>query len=136
MNIPKTFVNPDQEKIYHLWHICTKCFKVYDHSQASWNKQKYSLCCRESENIVSFSTDIKNVPNLTLLTEDEIKNALGTAVENITQEKLNEAVPEIFRLCKSLEYVALQGYIHDNFRLRSVHELIAVFRYVILSKKD
>ena len=32
------------DKIYHEWHYCPICYKVFDHSQGTWDTYKGEHC--------------------------------------------------------------------------------------------
>ena len=48
--------NPDENKIYHVWHFCKVCGQTWSHSQASFNSMKRYKCC--PDNLETVSTDI------------------------------------------------------------------------------
>ena len=33
-----------RDKIYHVWHYCPICYKVFDHSQGTWDTYKGEHC--------------------------------------------------------------------------------------------
>jgi len=40
----KRLINPDQNKIYHVWHYCVKCGKTWTHSQGDFDSLKKHEC--------------------------------------------------------------------------------------------
>ncbi len=54
--------NPDKQKVYHVWHYCRKCFKVYTHSQNDFNELKKRECCSDPAYLVTISTKMNRVP--------------------------------------------------------------------------
>jgi hypothetical protein len=45
-------------QIYHVWHYCPKCRKVFDHSQGTWNEYKGEHCGVEWKDV---STKIESL---------------------------------------------------------------------------
>ena len=60
--------NPDENKIYHVWHFCKVCGQTWNHSQSSWNSLKRYKCC--NDNLESVATDISFQP-VTIIESDE-----------------------------------------------------------------
>jgi len=56
---------------YHIWHYCSKCGRVFDHSQGTWNQYRGECC----------GVDWKSVPAEAKTVEIEI-NAPGTEIIN------------------------------------------------------
>jgi hypothetical protein len=43
-------------EIYHVWHYCVRCGKVFDHSAGTWNEHKgehKGMCCDQQWRDVS-----------------------------------------------------------------------------------
>lgn len=45
--------------LYHVWHVCLKCGRVYDHSQGTWNRTRGQCCGQDLETILGEMKAVK-----------------------------------------------------------------------------